>query len=93
MDTVGRGRGYIKAVGAVVVNELVRLFTPLRNRTGIPDIDDDHPLFDLPLPMIQHILSLTPHEREEFLERLFDGYIMGVHGELSTKGVPAVVEM
>ena len=92
METVGGG-GYIKAVGAVVVDELVRLFTPRRNRTGIPDIDDDHPLFDLPLPMIQHILALTPHEREELLKRLVDGYIMGVHGEPSTKGVPTVFEM
>ena len=91
METVGGG--YIKAVGAVVVDELVRLFTPRHNRTGIPDIEYDHPLFDLPLPMIQHILSLTPHEREELLKRLFDGDIMGVNGELSTKGVPAVVEM
>ena len=47
----------------------------------------------MPLPMIQHIVNLSPHEREDFLKRISDGDTMGVHDELAAKGVPAVIEI
>ena len=48
----GGGTKYIKSVGAGVADGMVGIFTLRHDRTGIPDIDDDHPLFDMPLPMI-----------------------------------------
>ena len=72
---------------------MLGIFTPCCNRTVIPDIDDDHPLFYMPLPMIRHIVTLPPHEREEFLKRIYDGDNMGVHDELASKFVPAVIEI
>ena len=45
------------------------------------------------LAMIQHIVTLPFHEREKFLKRISDGSTMGVHNELSAKGVPTVIEV
>ena len=39
------------------------------------------------------IVTLPTHESEDLLKRIYDGGIMGLHGELAAKGVPAVVEM
>ena len=72
---------------------MVGIFTHCRNITGIPDIDDDHPLFDISLPRKQHILTLPTHDNWELLKRISDGDTMGVHDELAAKGVPAVIEI
>ena len=69
------------------------MFASRRNRTGISDIDDDHPLFYMPLPMIQNIVTLPPHEREDSLKHISDGDTTGVHDELAAKFVPVVIEM
>ena len=45
----------MKAVGSVISDGMVGLFTIYRDRTVITDIDNYHPIFDLPLPMIQNI--------------------------------------
>ena len=87
------GTKSIKALVEGVADGMVGIFTPLHDRTYIPYIDDDHPLFDMPLPMIQHIITLPHHEREELLKRIYDGDTMGVHDELASKGVPVVIEM
>ena len=71
---------------------MVGIFTHCRDITGIPDIDDDHPLFDISLPTKQHILTLPTHDREELLKCIFYGDTMGVHDEIVTKGIPAVIE-
>ena len=52
MEPVGGGTKSIKAVGECVADVMLRILTPRRYRTGIPDIDDYHPLFDILLPMI-----------------------------------------
>ena len=83
----------MKSVGAVVADGVVGLFTPCLGSTDIPYIDNDHPVFGLHFPMIQHIVNLPPHERGELSKPLSDGYIMGLHGELAAKGVRAVFEM
>ena len=83
----------MKELGAVGVDVMVWLFTHLRDRTGFPDIDNDNLVFDLPLSMIQHILTLHLHDREDLLKRLSGRGIMVVHGNLAAKGTPAVVEM
>ena len=72
---------------------MVEIFTPCRDRTGIPDIDDTHPLFDINLPMIQHIVTLPLHEREKLLKLISYGDTTGSHDELASKYVPAVIEM
>ena len=43
--------------------------------------------------MIQHIITLTRHEREELLKRIYDGDTVGVYDELASKGTPVVIEM
>ena len=72
---------------------MVGIFTHRHNRTVIPDIDNDHPLFDMPLPMIHRIITFPPHDREELLKNISDGYTMGVHDDLMAKAVPAVIEI
>ena len=43
--------------------------------------------------MIQHIITFPHHEREELLKCIYDGDTMGVHDDISVKGVPVVIEM
>ena len=57
----------MKAVGTVVADGMVGMFTACRYFTVIPDIDDDHQVFDVPLPMIHHMVTLTPHYIEKLL--------------------------
>ena len=47
----------------------------------------------MPLPMIQNIVTLPPHEREDSLKHISDGDTTGVHDELAAKFVPVVIEM
>ena len=72
---------------------MVGIFIPRRNRTGTPDIDDDHQLFDTPLPMIHNIVTFPNNEREDLLKHISDGDTIVVHDELAAKNVPAVTEI
>ena len=72
---------------------MLGIFTACCDRTGIPDIDDDHQLFDMPLPMIQNIVTLPPHDREELLKHISDGDTMRANDELAAKGASTVIEM
>ena len=64
----------MKGVGEFVADEMVGLFSRFRYRTGTPDIDYDQPVFDLPLPMIQYIITLPLHEMED----LYKIFMMGI---------------
>ena len=93
MEPVGR-IFFIKAVGEGVADIIVGVtFTPRCDMTGILDIDGYHPLFDMPLPIIHHIVILPPHDREELLKRISDEDTMVLHYELASKGVPAVIDI
>lgn len=89
----GGGTKAIKSVVAGVADGGTEMFfTPLSDRTSIPDIDDFHPVFDLPLPMTQHVVSLPPCEREDLLKRLENGEIMKIYEELEANGIPTAFE-
>ena len=47
----------------------------------------------MPLPMIQNIVTLPLHERYKWLKSISNGDTMGVHDELTAKGVPEFIEM
>ena len=89
----GRVTKHIKTIYAGVADGMLGIFTPRCNSTDIPDIDNDNPLFDITLPMIHHIATLTPNEREEFLKYISYGDTIRVHDEIPAKGIPAVIEM
>ena len=79
---MGGGTKSIEAVCAGVVGGMVGILTHRHDRTGIPDIDNYRPLFDIPLPMIQHIVTLPNLERDNLLKLIYYEDTMGLHGEL-----------